>query len=123
VLKEFKAFIMKGDLIDLAVAFILAVAFSTVVASLVGDVFTPLIAGIIGKPDFGAITIKVGDSQILIGNFLNAVINFVIVGFVLFMVVRAYNKMKKPNETAAEPSEEVKLLTQIRDELAKSTRP
>ena len=115
MLKEFKEFISKGNLVDLAVAVVLGLAFKTVVDSLVADVFTPIIAAIFGQPDFSSITIGIGDSQILIGNFLNAVISFVIVAFVLFLVIKAYNRAF-PKEPTAEPTE-IELLTQIRDEL------
>ena len=117
MLKEFKEFISRGNLVDLAVAVVLGLAFGAVVNSLVADVFTPLIAAIFGQPDFSAITIGVGESEILIGNFLNALISFLIVAFVLFLVVKAYNRaFPKEEEEPAGPSE-VELLTEIRDEL------
>jgi large conductance mechanosensitive channel len=116
VLKEFKEFISRGNLIDLAVAVILGLAFNVVVQSLVAEIFTPLIAAIIGQPDFRAITIGVGDSQIQIGLFLNALIYFVIVAFVLFLVVKAYNRAFPKKEEPAGPTE-LDLLTEIRDEL------
>jgi large conductance mechanosensitive channel len=116
MLKEFKEFVSKGNLVELAVAVILGLAFNVVVQSLVGDVFTPLIAAIFGQPDFSSITIPVGDSEILIGNFLNALIYFVIVAFVLFLVVKAYNRAFPRKEAAAGPSE-IELLTEIRDAL------
>jgi large conductance mechanosensitive channel len=115
MLKEFKEFISKGNLIDLAVAVILGLAFNGVVQSLVADVFTPLIAAIFGQPNFDSITIPIGDSEILIGSFLNVVISFVIVAFVLFLVIKAYNRAF-PEEEEAGPTE-IELLTQIRDEL------
>jgi large conductance mechanosensitive channel len=114
--KEFKDFISKGNLVELAVAVILGLAFNAVVQSLVADVFTPLIAAIFGQPDFSAITIPIGESEILIGRFLNAVISFVIVGFVLFLVVKAYNRAFPKEEEPAGPTE-IDLLTEIRDEL------
>jgi large conductance mechanosensitive channel len=116
MLKEFKEFISRGNLVDLAVAVVLGLAFGAVVNSLVADVFTPLIAAIFGQPDFSAITIGVGESEILIGNFLNALISFLIVAFVLFLVVKAYNRAFPKEEEPAGPSE-VELLTEIRDEL------
>jgi large conductance mechanosensitive channel len=114
--KEFKDFISKGNLVELAMAVILGLAFNAVVQSLVADVFTPLIAAIFGQPDFSEITIPIGESEILIGRFLNTVISFVIVGFVLFLVVKAYNRAFPKEEEPAGPSE-VELLTEIRDEL------
>ena len=120
MLKEFKEFIAKGNLIDLAVAVILGLAFAQVVNSLVANVFTPIIAAIFGQPDFSSIKIDIGDSAILIGSFLNDVITFVIIGFVLFLTVKAYNRWTKKEEAApAEPSEEVVLLREIRDQLAR----
>ena len=116
MLKEFKEFIARGNLVDLAVAVILGLAFKTVVDSVVADVFTPIIAAIFGQPDFSSITIGIGDSQILIGAFLNAVISFVIVAFVLFLVIKAYNRAFPKKEEVAGPTE-IELLTQIRDEL------
>ena len=116
MVQEFKEFVSKGNLVDLAVAVVLGLAFAAVVNSLVADVVTPLIAAIFGEPDFSAITIPVGDSEILIGNFLNALISFVIVAFVLFLVVRAYNRAFPKKEAAAGPTE-IELLTQIRDAL------
>jgi large conductance mechanosensitive channel len=114
--KEFKDFISKGNLVELAMAVILGLAFNAVVQSLVADVFTPPIAAIFGQPDFSEITIPIGESEILIGRFLNTVISFVIVGFVLFLVVKAYNRAFPKEEEPAGPSE-VELLTEIRDEL------
>lgn len=116
MLKEFKEFVSRGNLVELAVAVILGLAFNAVIQSLVADVFTPLIAAIFGQPDFSSITIGVGDSEILIGSFLNAVISFLITAWVLFLVVKAYNRAfpKEPEE--AGPTE-LELLTQIRDEL------
>jgi large conductance mechanosensitive channel len=114
--QEFKEFVSKGNLVDLAVAVVLGLAFATVVNSLVADVVTPLIAAIFGEPDFSEITIPVGDSEILIGNFLNALISFVIVAFVLFLVVKAYNRAFPKKEAAAGPTE-IELLTEIRDAL------
>jgi large conductance mechanosensitive channel len=117
MLQEFKEFISKGNLIELAVAVILGLAFNLVVQSLVGDVFTPLIAAIFGQPDFRSITIPVGDSAIQIGSFLNTLIYFVIVAFVLFLVVRAYNRAFPEGTEAAGPTE-IELLTEIRDALS-----
>jgi large conductance mechanosensitive channel len=116
MLQEFKEFISRGNLIELAVAVILGLAFNVVVQSLVADVFTPLIAAVFGEPDFSSITIRVGDGVIKIGSFLNALIAFVIVGFVLFLVVKAYNRFLQRGEEETGLTE-VELLTQIRDEL------
>jgi len=113
--KEFKAFIMRGNLVELAVALILALAFAAVVTSFTNDIIGGIIGAIFGKPDFSRVTIQIGDGVIYIGSFINAVVNFVIVAFVLFLIVKAYNKMQKPKEEAG-PTE-IELLTQIRDAL------
>ena len=96
MLKEFKDFIMKGNLIEIAVAFVMALAFAAVVASFVADIVTPIIAAIFGQPDFGGLKIDIGESAITYGNFLNALITFLIVGFVMFLIVKAYNSVARP---------------------------
>ena len=119
MLKEFRAFVMKGNLITIAVAFIIGLAFAAVVSS-----FTNVVLGAIsyvfgGDVAFYQLGVHRGSELVIpYGAFLTALVNFVIVAFILFLVVRAYNRMKKGAEAAA-PSEEVVLLTQIRDELAK----
>jgi large conductance mechanosensitive channel len=115
MLQEFKAFVSRGNLVELAVAVILGLAFNAVVQSLVADVLTPLIAAVFGEPDFSSITIPIGESAILIGNFLNAIFAFLVTAWVLFLVVKAYNRAF-PKEEPAAPSE-IEILTQIRDEL------
>ena len=116
MLQEFKEFVSKGNLVELAVAVILGLAFNVVVQSLVADVFTPLLAAIFGQPSFYSITIPIGDSEILIGSFLNALISFLIVAFVLFLVVKAYNRAFPRGTDDAGPTE-IELLTEIRDAL------
>jgi large conductance mechanosensitive channel len=116
MLKEFREFINRGNLIDLAVAFVVGVAFSTVVSTLTQGVITPLIGGIFNVEGLQE---KVWE-DVAYGAFLAAVINFIVVAFVMFLVVKAYNRMRKPAEAAAlEPSEEIVLLREIRDELKK----
>lgn len=113
MLKEFRDFINRGNLIDLAVAFVLAVAFAGVVSALTEGIVTPLIGRIFsveGLQDW----IVARDIQL--GAFLAALINFVVVAFVMFMVIKAYNRMKRPAETAAD-AEEIILLREIRDSL------
>jgi large conductance mechanosensitive channel len=116
MLQEFKAFVSRGNLVELAVAVILGLAFNAVVQSLVADVFTPLIAAVFGEPDFSSITIPIGESAILIGNFLNAIFAFLVTAWVLFLVVKAYNRAFPKQEEPAAPTE-IEILTQIRDEL------
>ena len=137
MLSEFKAFIAKGNVLDLAVAVIIGAAFATIVASLTGDIIMPLVGSVFGGMDFanhfsvlGAIPadyagdptnyaeLKAAGVAVLgWGQFLTVLINFLILAFVIFMLVRYATKlMRKPDEDAAGPSE-VDLLTEIRDEL------
>jgi len=124
MLKEFKAFAMRGNVVDLAVGVIIGAAFGTIVSSLINDVLTPLLL----KPALDAAQLsKLEDLTIFgavkYGKFLSATINFVIVAFVLFMIVKGMNAANKKEEAKpappAEPSAEVKLLTEIRDLLKK----
>jgi large conductance mechanosensitive channel len=87
MLTEFKQFILRGNVIDLAVAVVIGGAFGTVVAALVKDLLTPLIAAIFGAPDFSALTFTVNGSRFLIGDFVNAVISFVLVAAAVYYVV------------------------------------
>lgn len=125
MIQDLKKFLFKDSLIDVAVAFILATAFGLVVKSLVDDVLMPVIAAIVGKPDFSDIVIALGDTDIRIGVFLTAFVNFVIVGTVLFFIVRAITRAtrgRKAEEDVAGPSQEVVLLEQIRDALVRDQR-
>src|SRR5688572_2762765 len=122
VLKEFKNFLFRGNLLDLAAAVILGGAFGAVVASLVKDVLTPLIAALGGEPDFSDLVLKVGDGQIKYGLFLNTVISFVIVAAVMFLILKAASRAMKLRATTDEapedappPSDEAVLLAEIRD--------
>ncbi len=100
MLEEFKAFALEGSLIDLAVAVILGLAFSTVVNSLVADVVLQLVAAIVGQPSFNQLSFGLGDATIFYGSFLTALVNFLLVAFVLFLVIKAVNRLQRP---AAEP--------------------
>lgn len=113
MLKEFRDFINRGNLIDLAVAFVLGVAFAGVVTALTEGIVTPLI-GRIFQVDNLQTYVVAGDIEI--GRFLAAILNFVVVAFVMFLVVKAYNRVKKPADAAADPAEVV-LLREIRDAL------
>jgi large conductance mechanosensitive channel len=94
MIKEFREFLLKGNIIDLAVAFIAGVAFSAVVASLVNDVIMQFVAAIVGKPDFSSLTITINDTAIRYGAFLTVLINFVLVmGAVFFFLVKPVNAM------------------------------
>jgi large conductance mechanosensitive channel len=87
MLKEFRAFILRGNLVDLAVAVVLGTAFGAVVAALVKDLVTPLIAAIGGKPDFSNLKFKINGSEFLYGDFINALLAFIIVAAVIFFLV------------------------------------
>jgi|YelNatPaOPRAMG01_1025707.scaffolds.fasta_scaffold22777_1 large conductance mechanosensitive channel len=126
MLKGFKAFIMRGNVIDLAVAVIIGAAFNQVVNSMVGDVLTPLIGAIFGRPDFSGIVL----GPVFLGKFINALVNFLIVSATIyFAIVVPMKKVqerlekKKAAEAAAAPapapSEEVRLLSEILETLKK----
>lgn len=130
--KEFKEFAMRGNVVDLAVGVIIGAAFGKIVASLVNDVIMPPIGYLTGGIDFKNLKVvikqgdplkKIADVSVNYGNFINTVIEFLIIALCIFLIVKAINSMKKPEEPApaAEPapSNEEVLLTQIRDLLAK----
>ena len=123
---EFRKFIAKGNVIDLAVAVILGSAFTAIVTSLTQDIIMPLIGMVLGGVDFTTLTIQVGEATLAYGLFIQAIINFLLIALVLFMMVHSINKMQersKREEAAAPPpgpSDEVKLLAEIRDLLVKS---
>ena len=138
MLKEFREFAMKGNVVDLAVAVIIGVAFGAIVTSLVGDIIMPIIGAITGGLDFSnyftglskAVTAsnladaKKQGAVLAWGNFLTLTINFLIIAFVLFMVVRAMNMLKRKDEAAPaappKPTRQEELLTEIRDLLKKA---
>ena len=101
---EFKEFALKGNLIELAVAFILGLAFSAVVLSLVNDVVLQIIAAIVGQPSFDGLSINLNNTTIRYGAFLTALINFLLVAFVLFLIVRAVNKLQRSSQEAPAPA-------------------
>jgi large conductance mechanosensitive channel len=89
MLKDFKDFALRGNLLELAVAFVLGVAFAAVVTSFVDDIVMQLIAAIVGKPDFSDLTFSIGDGVIRYGSFLTALVTFLIIAWVLFLIVKA----------------------------------
>ena len=95
MLQEFKDFINRGNVLDLAVAVVLGVAFAAVVGVFVNEILLALIGAIFGEPGFDALNFEVNDVTIGLGTFINAVINFVIVAFAIFMLVRGVNKLQK----------------------------
>ncbi len=115
MIKEFKEFINRGNVLDLAVGVIVGAAFSSIVTSLVNNIFTPLIGLIIGGVDFSNLSITFKDTNIMYGAFIQSIIDFLIVAFCLFLVVRSINKVSKRKKEKPKKSEEVILLEQIRD--------
>jgi len=132
IIKEFKEFAMRGNVVDLAVGVIIGAAFGKIVSSLVNDIIMPPIGYLLGGIDFSnkKITLveadaakKVAEVAIRYGTFINSIIDFVIVAFCIFLVIKGINSMKKKEEeapaAAPAPSNEEVLLTEIRDLLAK----
>ncbi len=123
MLQEFKAFAMKGNVIDLAVGVVIGGAFGAIVNSLVGDIIMPVVGAVTGGVDFSGMSVKAGSATIAYGKFIQAVFVFMIVAWALFVVVKAMNKMKRQEEAKpaapAEPPADVQLLTEIRDLLKK----
>jgi large conductance mechanosensitive channel len=120
VIKEFRKFILKGDIVEIAVGLILALAFKAVIDALTNGIIMQVVAAILGKPDFFNVTIGLGDSEILIGAFINQCVTFVIVGFVLFLIIKAYNSAKEKMYKSADEDdvpEDIALLREIRDAL------
>lgn len=119
MLNEFKAFAMRGNVVDLAVAVVIGAAFGKIVSSLVENIVTPLIGLLLGGVDFTGLDVSVGDAVIAYGVFIQSIFDFVVIAFAIFMVVKAINSTQKKEEPKeekpAEPSEEVKLLREIRD--------
>jgi large conductance mechanosensitive channel len=117
MLKEFRDFINRGNVIDLAVAVILGGAFTAIINSIVNDILMPLIGIILGGVNFQDWVITVGSAQLMMGNFVAAVINFILIALVLFLIVRQFNKIRKQTPPAPPPgpTAEEQLLTEIRD--------
>lgn len=117
--QEFKAFAMKGNVLDLAVAVIIGGAFGKIVTSLVNDVIMPLVGLLMGGVDFSGLQLQVGSEAIKYGAFIQSVVDFLIIAFSIFLVVKAANSRKKKEDPAPEkaplPSDEVVLLAEIRD--------
>lgn len=107
MLKEFKQFLLRGNVVDLAVGVVVGAAFGTIVTALVADLLTPLIAAIVKVPDFSGITFTLNGSKFMIGHFINALISFILVaGAVFFFVVKPMNLLitKSHNEPPADPT-------------------
>lgn len=125
--KEFKTFVMRGNVIDLAVGVIIGAAFGKIVTSLVNDVLMPLLGILLGKVNFTDLTIKIGSATVKYGMFIQNVVDFLIVAFCIFLMVKLINKvMKKKDddqkEEVKEKSDELKALEEIRDLLKKKNK-
>ncbi len=125
-MKEFKEFISKGDVMSMAVGIIIGGAFTAIITSIVDDIIGPVIGLLCGGLDFSTLSVGVGGAQIMFGNFIQAVISFLITAFVLFCIMKSFNKMKdmakkekEEEEAEEEPAEEILLLREIRDSLKK----
>lgn len=94
LISEFKSFVMKGNVLDMAVGIIIGSAFAKIVDSMVADVLMPIIGIIIGGVDFSALSLKVGEAELFYGKAIQATINFLIIAFVLFLILKAANKGK-----------------------------
>jgi len=121
--EEFKAFAMKGNVVDLAVAVVIGAAFGKIVTSLVTNIVTPLIGALLGGVNFSVLSVEVGESVIMYGAFLQSIFDFIIIAFAVFMAIKVLSKLKKKEEEKPEEekvekvSEEVLLLREIRDNL------
>jgi len=123
-IREFKEFISRGNVMDLAVGVIIGGAFKAIVDSLTADIIMPVIGIFVSESTFAGLTLRVGRAEIMYGNFIQAVFNFLVMALVLFCMIKAVNRFhRKKEETPPpappEPSNEEKLLTEIRDLLKK----
>ena len=101
MLKEFREFVMRGNVLDLAVAVIIGGAFGLIITSLVNDILMPLIGLVLGGVDFSALGFQVGEAVVRWGAFVQAVVNFLIIAFVIFQIVKAINRLKGPPPVVA----------------------
>jgi large conductance mechanosensitive channel len=120
-MKDFRDFIMRGNVLDLAVAVVIGAAFNAVVTSMVNDIIMPIVAGIIGKPSFDDLTFSVGDATVFYGKFLTALVNFLIIAATIFVIIRAFESLQNRRrrgeleEPEVVKTDEVVVLEQIRD--------
>ena len=121
MIKEFKDFISRGNVVDMTVGIIVGAAFTSIVKSLVNNLVDPLIGIFVGKIDLSNLVLTIGDAQFKYGSFLNSVINFLIISFVVFLMVKAINRFrKKKEEEPAKLSEEAQYLKEITELLKKN---
>jgi large conductance mechanosensitive channel len=126
LLKEFKTFALKGNVLDLAIGVIIGAAFGKIVSSLVSDIIMPVIGLLLGGVNLSGLDATIGDATLTYGVFLQTVVDFLIVSFSIFMFIRTLNRFKRKEETKAEeppaPSKEELLLTEIRDLLKQQSQ-
>ena len=119
IVKEFREFAVKGNVIDLAVAVVIGAAFGKIVASLVNDVVMPLVGTLLGGRDFSALALEIGAAKIQYGSFLQACVDFLIIAWAIFVAVKVINRLKRSEPPAAPvappPPREDQLLEEIRD--------
>jgi len=119
LLGDFRKFVLRGNVLDLAVAVVIGIAFNAVVNSLVNDVIMQIIAAIVGKPNFNDLTFTIGSGIIYYGKFLTALINFLIIAATLFVIIRSFEELQKrrrgTEEELEEAPEDIVLLSEIRD--------
>ncbi len=118
IIKEFKEFVMKGNILELAIALVVGAAFGKIITSLVDNILMPVIGSIIGS-SFDTLTTKVNGVDIKYGLFIQAAVDFIIIAFVVFLIIKAMNKIKKKEVVVVEISSTDKLLMEIRDSLIK----
>ena len=121
---EFKEFIMRGNVLDLAIGVIVGGAFSKIVSSLVNDILMPTIGLIIGGHDFSSLSIKIGDAKIMYGSFIQNIVDFLIIALCIFIIVKIINKLtfKKEKKEEVKKADDIILLEEIRDLLKKKIK-
>jgi large conductance mechanosensitive channel len=120
--EEFKTFALKGNVMDLAIGVVIGAAFGKIVSALVDTIIMPIIGILLGGKSFDALAFRVGEAQIKYGVFISAVVDFLIIAIVLFLVVKGMNRLMRKKEIESKPaekSEELKVLEEIRDNLKK----
>jgi large conductance mechanosensitive channel len=125
--EDFRKFLMRGNVLDLAVAVVIGAAFNAVVQSFTNDILLQIVAAIVGEPDFSGLTWEVNEAVIRYGAFITALVSFIIVGFAVFIAVKAFETMQNLRRSGADadtpaPSDEAVLLTEIRDLLRTQAR-
>ena len=122
IIKEFKLFVMKGNMLELAIALVMGVAFGKIITSLVDNILMPFIGSLIGS-NFATLTTKMNGVDIKYGMFIQAMVDFLIIAFIVFLMIKAMNRIKKRAEIVAEISSTDKLLMEIRDTLIRREEP